>query len=379
MPLLSKNKAGQYAAILFLSAALAASHIPQPCMAQTKPQPSMDTDIRAIRDNAVPNFSCNFDDYLQYGPGALLLGLKAAGYESRSCWGRMAVSDAFSAILMGGITIGFKEAVNRQRPDGSDGSFPSGHSARAFALATMLHKEYGWKNQWISFGGYAAATATALGRILNGRHWHSDIAAGAIIGTGAAELGYFIADKIFNDKYLTGNFSKDKFVYDLDKKYYGAAIYFGRRFILGGKESKETGDIPYRSSMAGIEVEIPLVPRSGILFRTGAGSLNFKSPHDGAGSDMTYGDSYNIYDAKAGAYWAYPFAKRLEMQLYTMLGYAWHGSGNGIDAAAGTSLAIFTGDNYKIKAFAEFETFSFDGQKPLITSFIAGYSAVFCW
>ena len=129
---------------------------------------SFDGGIRQLRFNAMPGFSSQYDDYLQYAPAAVLLGLKAAGYESRTCWGRMVVSDAFSAAVMAGLVNGLKYTVRRPRPDGSShNSFPSGHTATAFMIATMLHKEYGWKSPWFSFGAYTAASATALGRIMN--------------------------------------------------------------------------------------------------------------------------------------------------------------------------------------------------------------------
>ena len=73
-----------------------------------------------------------------------MLGLKACGVESRSSWGRMLTSDAFSAALMAIAVNSLKFSCNVMRPDGSTrNSFPSGHTATAFMTATMLHKEYG--------------------------------------------------------------------------------------------------------------------------------------------------------------------------------------------------------------------------------------------
>ena len=61
---------------------------------------SFDGGIRQLRYNAIPNFSSAYDDYLQYLPAAVMAGMKAAGYESRTCWGRMLVSDAFSTAVI---------------------------------------------------------------------------------------------------------------------------------------------------------------------------------------------------------------------------------------------------------------------------------------
>lgn len=92
-----------------------------------------------LRNSYMPTFRHDFDDYLQYAPMALMFGLKVAGVESRSSWGRMLVSDAFSAGLMALMVNGLKYTVNQPRPDGSgNNSFPSGHTATAFMAATML-------------------------------------------------------------------------------------------------------------------------------------------------------------------------------------------------------------------------------------------------
>ena len=58
---------------------------------------SFDGGIRQLRYNAVPDFSSPYDDYLQYAPAIAMVGMKVSGYDSRTQWGRMLVSDAFSA------------------------------------------------------------------------------------------------------------------------------------------------------------------------------------------------------------------------------------------------------------------------------------------
>ena len=61
---------------------------------------SYDADFRRLRNGYAPSFHHDFDDYLQYAPAAVMVGMKAAGVRSRSSWGRMLTSDAFSVGLM---------------------------------------------------------------------------------------------------------------------------------------------------------------------------------------------------------------------------------------------------------------------------------------
>lgn len=172
-----------------------------------------DADFRRLRNGYSRSFRHDYDDYLQYAPAGLMVGMKAFGVRGRSSWGRMLVSDAFSAGLMAVGVNSLKYSCRVMRPDGSSrNSFPSGHTATAFMTATMLHKEYGHLSPWYSIGGYTVATLTGVTRQLNNRHWMSDIMVGAGIGILATELGYFLADLIFRDKGL--NVSETYSVYD---------------------------------------------------------------------------------------------------------------------------------------------------------------------
>lgn len=162
-----------------------------------------DSDFRRLRNGYSRSFRHDYDDWLQYAPAGAMVALKACGVRGRSSWGRMLVSDAFSAGLMAIGVNSLKYSCRVMRPDGSSrNSFPSGHTATAFMAATMLHKEYGHRSPWYSIGGYTVATVTGVTRQLNNRHWMSDIMVGAGIGILATELGYFLADLIFKEKGL---------------------------------------------------------------------------------------------------------------------------------------------------------------------------------
>lgn len=162
-----------------------------------------DVHIRSLRNDYLPYFKNTYDNYTQYLPAAALIAMKAAGVKSRSSWGRMLVSDAFSAALMISAVNIIKTTSHMTRPDGSaNNSYPSGHTATAFMTATMFSKEYGPRSKWYSIGAYTVATATGLTRLLNNRHWLTDGLCGAGIGILATELGYYFADLIFKEKGL---------------------------------------------------------------------------------------------------------------------------------------------------------------------------------
>ena len=91
---------------------------------------------------------------------------------------------AKAELLNSLITTGLKSSTKIMRPDNSaDNSFPSGHTSQAFVAATFMHFEYGEKSIWYSVGAYTVATATGVLRVLNNRHWITDVVVGAGIGT----------------------------------------------------------------------------------------------------------------------------------------------------------------------------------------------------
>jgi hypothetical protein len=93
---------------------------------------------------------------------------------------------AGEALAATGIaTLVLKSITNRERPDGSNNdSFPSGHTSAAFAGATLLADfiEKDWHTHW-GYLLYIPATYVGINRIQVDKHWATDVAAGAFIGT----------------------------------------------------------------------------------------------------------------------------------------------------------------------------------------------------
>jgi membrane-associated phospholipid phosphatase len=157
-----------------------------------------------IYRNNFSNFSTKLDDILQYTPTILNVGLSASGLNAKNTR-----ADRMGIFVLGtGIyvvaTQGLKYAINETRPNGTEHSFPSGHSATAFFGATLLAKEYGENYPWIAVGGYTLAGTTAFLRLANNKHWASDVLMGAGIGIASAEIASYLYPKlkakVFNTK-----------------------------------------------------------------------------------------------------------------------------------------------------------------------------------
>jgi hypothetical protein len=66
-------------------------------------------------------------------------------------------------------------------------SFPSGHSATAFSLATVVALQYRHR-AWVGIAAYSLAAAASLSRVTESRHWMSDVFVGAVLGHLVARL-----------------------------------------------------------------------------------------------------------------------------------------------------------------------------------------------
>ena len=343
--------------------------------------PDFDGSIRSMRADATGDIRIHADEYLRFAPGALMLGIKAGGYEGRSSWGRMIVSDAFSAGIMTITVNGLKYSIDRPRPDGaSGGSFPSGHTATAFMAAAMLHEEYGWRSPWFSFGGYAIASATGISRIINDRHWASDVIAGAVIGVASVRLGYFLADLIFKDRYLNAGYLPPVPGFAYGKKYYDIGLYFGYRFLAG---TPDDGTLCRGGAVTGLGISVPIACSDCLKGTVGiAADIGINSYTDGRSL------SFNTYDFLAGGYWRHHFAKILEADTRLLAGWSLPGNKSvsspagikgGLTAAAGGGLGIATGENFKVKAFALYQVSGFSARNPVLHSILLGASASFFW
>lgn len=124
-----------------------------------------------------------------------------------------AIYTSTSVVETFAITYGMKYLINRKRPydrypekvyaysHESSPSFPSGHTATAFALATSLCIKY---PKWYIIAPTAAwACSVGISRMNEGVHYPSDVIAGAVIGAGCAVLNIYVNRWL--NKALLGN------------------------------------------------------------------------------------------------------------------------------------------------------------------------------
>ena len=135
--------------------------------------------------------STGFDNTLIIAPYFELAAVALAGVESRNDRVNTLLIIAKGEAIMLGSTFAVKYLRGEARPDGSDNlSFPSGHTAQAFLAASIVHTEFRDKSQWYGIGAYTLAGSVAALRMINDKHWQSDVVAGAGFGILSAHLAY---------------------------------------------------------------------------------------------------------------------------------------------------------------------------------------------
>ena len=165
------------------------------------------------QSNTISQYSDIYGEELFIIPSiALTYGIGVIAKDTRLK--NMSLATLQSFIFAEVASAGIKVLTCRERPDANSQSwlgpfatfestsFVSGHSTRAFALATTVAGFYPEK-KWIGIVSYSLATATSLGRVISKEHWTSDVIVGAA-------LGYFIGRGVvkFNEK--IGNINQVK-------------------------------------------------------------------------------------------------------------------------------------------------------------------------
>lgn len=146
----------------------------------------------------------SIDDFSQYAPAATVYILNNVGVEGKSNLKDRSIILGTSYLVVAATVTGLKHITQVERPDASSfNSFPSGHTATAFAGAEFMWQEYKDVSVWYGISGYLVASGTGMYRMFNNRHWFTDVAAGAGIGILSTKVAYWLfpyTNKLFSKK-----------------------------------------------------------------------------------------------------------------------------------------------------------------------------------
>ncbi|MEA2691743.1 MAG: hypothetical protein QOJ16_1130, partial [Acidobacteriota bacterium] len=157
---------------------------------------------RSLRDSQQRNRSSSFQNnvaktFEPLGAGGafvVLGGFYLAGATRGDSEARQTAEDGLAAtVVSGGVFVpALKYLTGRSRPrdnlgvydfhpGGKHQSFPSGHTAQAFTVASVIATHY--PSPWVEAVSYGTATLVGYARIQHDAHFLSDVTVGALIGT----------------------------------------------------------------------------------------------------------------------------------------------------------------------------------------------------
>jgi len=179
-----------------------------------------------LRNKVGNDFQFKIDDYLQFAPIFEMYLADALKVKAKNHWFDQTKYLLISTLISAGITQGFKHLIQKTRPDGSSYSFPSGHTTFAVRNATVLYHEFRETAPVLAYSGYVFSATTGAFRMINNKHWLSDVLAGAGLGILVANLVYhFEPFKNFNPFKKVKNVS---FIPRINNQQYG--FYFSYSF-----------------------------------------------------------------------------------------------------------------------------------------------------
>lgn len=146
------------------------------------------------------NFTSKWGDWKIAAP--VSAGIFATSLLTNNTKFQDAAFTSLQALVMTNVAVNTGKFIfGRERPGENEGShdfdfmegggtsFPSGHTATAFALVTPWVVYYPGP---VTYTLMAIPVGTAIARVAKGKHWLSDVAAGAGIGVA---MGYYLSKK----------------------------------------------------------------------------------------------------------------------------------------------------------------------------------------
>ncbi len=151
-----------------------------------------------LRNTVGNDFYLKVDDYTRYAPIVQMYGADLFGVQSKNHWFDQTKNLLLSSILTSAVTTILKKEVDKERPGDATqlNSFPSGHTSMAFASASVLYEEFIDSSPLLAYSGYFFAVSTASLRMINNKHYLSDVLVGAGIGILSTKLVYYFDNLI---------------------------------------------------------------------------------------------------------------------------------------------------------------------------------------
>lgn len=141
------------------------------------------------------NLGKTFEPFGQSASFLVLAGFAAQGYWGEDPRAMRTAKEGLEVSLLGaGLAVTtLKYTFGRARPSeagfGADphffnrnASFPSGHTAQAFGIATVIAENYGSDHTWVPWVAYGTASMVGWQRVYGKHHNPTDVIAGAAIG-----------------------------------------------------------------------------------------------------------------------------------------------------------------------------------------------------
>lgn len=219
----------------------------------------------------------------------------------------LAVNASFTELL--------KHTVHEQRPDLSgNNSFPSRHTSWAFTASTVLSSEFYRTAPWVSAGAHAMASGIGLQRVVAGKHYGGDIAAGGALGILSTEGAYALSRLFFGNHFAVACGDSDL----------RPALYVTSEVVVPLSRRYDSG---FAGTLAGV---IPVAERWGLCANLTAASAPL---HNGRGAVAAYGWTTlgAVYSAALSSTW--------EMQASVSVG----GGARRLCRTPGGYSAIFAG------------------------------------
>ncbi|MCC7331141.1 MAG: phosphatase PAP2 family protein [Flavobacteriales bacterium] len=145
-----------------------------------------------VRNTVGNDYQFKIDDYIQYLPMVEIYAADAFSVASKNNWKNqtkyLALSQLTTALIVHTIKFGLK----KERPDHTANSFPSGHTSQSIVGATVLFHEFKDEKPLLAYSGYIFVATTGAFRIINNRHWLSDVVFGAGVGLLMTNIVYHL-------------------------------------------------------------------------------------------------------------------------------------------------------------------------------------------